>query len=137
MPAGAEARAVIGLDKNTGKELWRAESDSLEALWGTPAVSRVDDARSDIVIGAPYEIWGINPATGKLKWFCNAIESGQFNSSVVVTDSTIFASEGGREGSGSIAVKTGGKGDVTASNVVWTVSDSGRFASPLLYEGRL
>ena len=135
--AGAEARAVVGLDKNTGKELWRAASDNLGNVWGTPAVSKVDDSRTDIVIGAPYEIWGINPATGKLRWFCNALESDQFNSSVVVTDSTIYASEGGRSGGGSIAVKTGGKGDVTASNVAWTGSDSSRFSSPLLYDGRL
>ena len=135
--AGAEARAVVGLDKNTGKELWRSESDSLGSVWGTPAVSKVDDSRTDIVIGAPYEIWGINPATGKLKWFCNALESNQFNSSVLVTDSTIFASEGGRGGGGSIAVKTGGKGDITASNVVWTVSDSSTFSTPLLFEDRL
>ncbi len=135
--AGAEARAVVGLDKNTGKELWRSESDSLGNVWGTPAVSKVDESRTDIVIGAPYEIWGINPATGKLRWFCNALASDSFNSSVVVTDATIYASEGGRSGGGSIAVKTGGKGDVTASNVAWKASDSSRFASPLLYEGRL
>ncbi len=135
VPAGPETRAVVGLDKTTGKELWKAESDNLGNVWGTPCLSKVDDSRTDIVIGAPYEIWGINPETGKLKWYCNAMETDQFNSSVVVADNTIYAVEG--RGGGSIAIKTGGKGDITSSNVVWSGNDSNRFASPLVYEGRI
>ncbi len=135
VPAGPESRAVLGLDKTTGKELWRAESDNLGNVWGTPVVSKVDDTRTDIVLGAPNEIWAINPATGKLKWFCNAMETDQFNSSVVVSDGMIYAIEG-RNG-GSIAVKAGGKGDVSASNVAWSGSDRGRFSTPLVYEGRI
>jgi outer membrane protein assembly factor BamB len=135
VPAGAESRAVIGLDKSTGKELWRSESDNLGNVWGTPIVAKVDDTRTDIVIGAPYEIWGINPATGKLKWYCNAMETDQFNSSVVLADGIIYAVEG--RGGGSIAISSGGKGDVTASNVVWSGNDSNRFATPIVHEGRI
>jgi len=135
VPAGAESRAVVGLDRKTGKELWKAESDNLGNVWGTPSISKVDDTRTDIVIGAPYEIWGINPATGKLRWYCNAMETDQFNSSAVVADGVIYAVEG--RGGGSIAIKAGGKGDVTASNVVWSGNDSNRFATPLISEGRI
>lgn len=135
VPAGPESRAIFGLDKKTGKELWKAESDSLGNVWGTPSVSKIDDTRSDIVIGAPYEIWGINPATGKLKWYCNAMETDQFNSSAVVADGVIYAFEG--RGGGSIAIKAGGKGDVTGTNVVWSGNDSNRFATPIVYEDRI
>jgi outer membrane protein assembly factor BamB len=64
-PPVPESRAVIGLDAATGKELWKAESDFLGSVWGTPALSVVDDSRTDIVIGAPSEIWAINPQSGK------------------------------------------------------------------------
>ncbi|MFN9719614.1 MAG: serine/threonine protein kinase, partial [Planctomycetota bacterium] len=86
-------------------------------------------------IGAPYEIWGINPETGKLKWYCNAMETDQFNSSVVISDNMIYSVEG--RGGGSIAIRTGGKGDVSSSNVVWSGNDSNRFASPLVYDGKI
>ena len=135
VPAGPETRAIVGLDKATGKELWRADSDGLGNVWGTPVLAKIDDELTDVVIGAPNEIWGINPATGKLKWFCEAMATDQFNSSVVVADGMIFAVEG--RGGGSIAIKAGGKGDVTASNVAWSGRDSNRFATPLLYEGRM
>ncbi len=135
VPAGPESRAVVGIDKTTGKELWKSESDGLGNVWGTPAVSKVDETRTDIVIGAPDEIWAINPATGKLKWYCSAMATDQFNSSVVVADNMIYAVEG--RGGGSIAVKAGGKGDVTASNISWSGNDSNRFSTPLVYDGRI
>lgn len=133
--AGPEARAIVGLDKTTGKELWRADSDGLGNVWGTPALAKIDEERTDVVIGAPNEIWGLNPATGKLKWYCEAMATDQFNSSVVVSDGKIFAVEG--RGGGSIAIKAGGKGDITASSVVWSGRDSNRFSTPLIYEGRM
>ena len=87
------------------------------------------------MIGAPNEIWGLNPATGKLKWYCEAMPTDQFNSSVVISDNTIYAVEG--RGGGSIAIKTGGKGDITKTDVVWSGRDSNRFSTPLLFEGRM
>ena len=135
VPAGPETRAIVGLDKTTGKELWKSESDGLGNVWGTPSLSKVDDTRTDIVIGAPDEIWAINPATGKLKWYCTAMATDQFNSSVVVSDGMIYAVEG--RGGGSIAVKAGGKGDVSATNVAWSGNDSNRFSTPLVYDGRM
>jgi hypothetical protein len=135
VPAGAEARAVIGLEAATGRELWKAEGDGLGNVWGTPALSVIDEKRTDVVLGAPYEIWGLNPETGKLRWYCSAMETDQFNSSVLIDGAMIYAVEG--RGGGSIAIRAGGKGDVTASNIAWTGNDSNRFSTPLLYEGRL
>jgi outer membrane protein assembly factor BamB len=133
--AGPESRAIVGLDKASGKELWRADSDGLGNVWGTPALAKLDDERTDIVIGAPDEIWGINPATGKLKWYCEAMATDQFNSSVAISDNVIYAVEG--RGGGSIAIRAGGKGDITKTNVVWTGRDSSRFSTPLIYESRM
>ena len=135
VPAGPESRAVIGYDVESGRELWKAEGDSLGNVWGTPALSVIDEQRTDVVIGAPYEIWGLNPATGKLRWYCTAMETDQFNSSVLIDGGTIYAVEG--RGGGSIAIRAGGKGDVSGSNVVWSGNDSNRFSTPLLYEGRM
>lgn len=133
--AGPESRAVLGLDAATGKELWKAESDLLGNVWGTPALSVVDDSRTDVVIGAPSEIWAINPQSGKLRWYCSAMQTDQFNSSVLVDGSMIYAVEG--RGGGSIAIRGGGRGDVTADHVAWSGNDSNRFSTPLLYNGRL
>jgi outer membrane protein assembly factor BamB len=135
VPAGAEGRALIGLDKKSGKELWRLPSEKLGSVWGTPAIAKVGST-SELVIGAPGEVWGMDPKTGKFGWFCTYLDNGdQFSSSVVVDGETIYAIEG--RGGGSVAVKSGGKDDVTNTKTVWKGRDNGRFASPIVYEGRL
>ncbi len=43
----------------------------------------------------------------------------------------------GARGAGGIAVRAGGKGDVTGSRVVWSARHANRTATPILYQGRL
>ncbi len=133
--AGPERRALVGLDAVTGKQLWEAPSEALGNVWGTPVLAQIDDQRTDVVIGAPFEIWGLNPQTGKLAWYCEAMDTDGFNSSVVVNNGVIYAVEG--RGGGSIALRAGGKGDVTKTNVLWTGRDANRFGTPVVYQDRL
>lgn len=133
--ASAESRALVGLNRETGSEVWRQETDGLTDVWGTPLVSQGPDGRADIVIGVPYEFWGLNPETGKLRWYCDALNTDQFSTSVVESDGVIFGMAG--RGGGSIAVQGGGKGDVSDSNIVWDSNESARFGTPLVYDGRM
>lgn len=135
VPAGAENRAVIAFDKTSGKEVWKAEANSLGNSWSTPVLSKVDDERTDIVIGAPFEIWGLNPENGRLRWYSESTGSDSMNSSVVLDNGVFYAVEG-RSG-GSVAVRAGGKGDVSKSHVVWSGRHRGRFSTPVVHEGRL
>jgi len=133
--AGPEGRAIVGLDAATGEERWAAPSESLGSVWGTPALAVVDDSRTDVVVGAPGEFWGLNPSTGKLRWYASGVGDDGFNTSVVVHDGVAFAVEG--RGGGSMAVKAGGKGDVAGTHIVWSGRDANRFGTPLVYRDRL
>ena len=132
--ASAESSALVGLNKKTGDEVWRQEAEGLTDIWGTPLLAKVD-GRTDLVIGVPYEFWGLNPETGKLRWYSEAMDTDSYNSSVVESEGVIYGIEG--RGGGSAAVKVGGKGDVTDANTVWTGNDSARFGTPLVYDGRI
>lgn len=132
--ASAESRSLVALDKTTGKQLWKQETDGLSNVWGTPVLTKTD-GRTDLVLGVPYEFWGMNPETGKLRWFAQAMDSDQYSSSVVEADGVLYGIEG-RSG-GSVAVRVGGKGDVSESHTVWSGNDTGRFGSPLVVDGRI
>jgi outer membrane protein assembly factor BamB len=133
--ASAESQALIALNKETGEEVWRKEATGFAGLWGTPVLVDVDQQRTELVIGVPWEIWGFDPETGKFLWYCEAMDTDSFCSSVVVGDGVVYAIEG--RGGGSIAVRVGGEDDVTASHVVWTGRHANRISTPLLYDGRL
>lgn len=137
VPALAESRSVYGLDKKTGEQKWVCESKAMDNTWSTPMVVNVDDDRSDIIIGVPDELWAINPKTGKLAWAASGVGGEGFYTSAVQSDGIIYASVGGRSGGGSIAVRKGGKKDITESHVEWNDSTAGSFASPLVYNGHM
>lgn len=133
--ASAESEAIVALDKKTGKEVWREQAEGLGSTWGTPILVGIDDQRTDLVVGVPYEIWGLNPDTGRLRWVCEAMETDSYCSSVVADGDVVYGIEG--RGGGSIAVRAGGKGDVSQSHLVWSGSHTNRIGTPLVNNGRI
>lgn len=133
--ASAESESLVALDGKTGEEVWSQAASGLANVWGTPLLVRVDDDRTDLVLGVPYEIWGFNPDSGKLRWYSEIPAGDQYSSSVVAVQDVVYSIEG--RGGGSAAVRAGGKGDVTKSHTVWSGSDSSRFGTPVVYEGRI
>lgn len=133
--AAEESQAILSLDKATGKELWRQEAGMLELTYSTPRLVKPESGNEELVISVPEEIWSLNPKTGKLNWYAQSPMTGNVSPSVVVDGDKIY-SFGGYRASGSIAVRVGGKKDVTDSNVLWTNRSSSYVATPLLVENR-
>jgi outer membrane protein assembly factor BamB len=131
--ATAESNALIGLDKQTGKELWRYGEEGWNGCWGTPIVVEVD-GRKELVYSAPEQLIALDPATGKLLWRCRGSESTSITSSLVANDGVVYFI--GSRGA-SMAVKAGGEGDVTETNTVWRENLQGSIPSPIYHEGRL
>jgi hypothetical protein len=132
--AGAEAQAVIALDKTTGKEVWKAPAEGLEGCWATPILVDIGDGQQDLVLNAPYEIWGFNPDTGKVRWYCEGVQGGTVCPSIVAKDGIVYAIGGGGGGTqpGAVAVKAGGKGDVNETHVVWRQRVGSYVTSPVI-----
>ena len=133
--AASEGRAVVGLDKKTGKELWKAEGKRLSLSFSTPALVQVGD-RTDLVVAMPGEVWGVNPETGKLRWYTAISPSGNVCPAVVAGDGVAYIT-GGFQTKGSIAIKAGGSGDVSTTNVAWQARTGSYVPTPVLHDGRL
>ena len=84
----------------------------------------------------PEEVWGLDPATGKLRWHATHGLTGNVSPSVVVDGDIVYVF-GGFRSAGSFAIRAGGKGDVTKSHIVWTSRTSSYVATPLVHEGHL
>lgn len=132
--ASEENQALYALDKKTGKEIWKAQAEGLGMTWGTPILVGEGDA-TELAIGVPGEIWGFNPKTGKLKWFAQGMPENSFCASLVTDGSVIYAIDG-RGGEG-VAVRAGGKDDVSTTHTVWRGKAAGRVSTPLVHNGRI
>jgi outer membrane protein assembly factor BamB len=133
--AAAESEALVALNKDTGAEVWRQEATGFSGTWGTPILVDVGEDRVDLVLAVPFEIWGFNPETGKLRWYCEALESDSMCASAIARDGVVYVI-GGRNG-GSIAVRAGGEGDVTETHVLWSGRDRARIGTPIYHDGRI
>ena len=134
--AGGESRSVLALDKLTGRELWQAEADSLDLCFGTPIRVSGGGERTDLVLALPGEIWGMNPDNGKLRWFAETGIDGNVSPSVVAADGVVYGT-GGYPRMGSVAVRAGGKGDVTTTNILWSSQNASYVPTPVVDNGHL
>lgn len=128
--AASEARAVVALDKKTGKEIWKASGKKLSLSFSTPTlVSRGPD--TELVVAMPGETWGLNPQTGKLLWLARIPCGGNVCPAVIPGDGVVYVT-GGFQTRGSTAITVGGKGDVSAKNILWSANTSSYVPTPAL-----
>lgn len=135
--AAEEALTVYGLDLATGEEKWKAEGDALEMAYGTPAIMRGTDGRTDIVLPVPGEIWGLNPANGKLRWYAETDITGNVSPSPVIGGGTVYVF-GGYPRTARTAVRIdGAKGEVPADRQLWDEKNGSYVPTPVLVDGHL
>ena len=88
------------------------------------------------MIAVPLEVWGINPDTGKLRWYATTELDGNICPGAFVRDGIVYVFGGFRR-PGSLAVRAGGKGEVTKTHVLWTSRISTYVPTPIFHEGHL
>lgn len=138
VPAVVESHALIALNTEDGSEVWKQEAEGFGNCWSTPILVDLPGGEQEVVMGVPREIWGLNPDTGELKWHAEGPQSDSMCSSVTAADGVVYAMETGPRGGGSVAVRAGGKDDVTQSNTVWTAANlRNRIGTPIAYNGKL
>jgi len=131
--ACVESDALIAFDKKTGKEAWR--SPGILRAWSTPVLVETADGKKEIVLSTEGTVIGYDPEDGKKLWTCEGIND-YVCPSVVAHDGVVFAI-GGRKEIRSLAVRAGGRGDVTSTHRLWKTANGSKVPSPVYHDGHL
>ena len=135
--AAEESLAVYGLDPKTGKQNWISEGDSLEMAYATPVLMTSKDGRADLVLPVPGEIWGMNPESGKLRWYASTNITGNISPSPVIGNETVYVF-GGYPSLRRCAVKIdGARGEISEKATLWEDNQSTYVPTPVLVDERL
>lgn len=124
---------VLGIDKRTGKDRWKADRGEGRASYSTPLV--VEGAfGAELIVNSTERVDAYDPKTGAFLW--HAGDTTRFAvPTPVFHDGLIYLSRGYRSGP-YMAIKAGGRGDVTAARTVWQVPTGAPYVSSLLhYDG--
>src|SRR5713226_658646 len=143
-----EPAFLTALDKHTGRTVWKKEEKALNSpvfgSWRTPVVVRAG-SRDELImplpgshIGGDGEFKAYDPATGKELWHCAGLGNEIYAMPVVSTAGDLIVGISGHNGP-LLAVRPGGKGDVTTSHRLWREAGKNpqRIGSGVLHEGRL
>lgn len=103
------------------------------AAWGTPVLVTTPDKNQELVLSMQGRVAGFDPDTGKELWSAAGHKS-YVVPSVVVHDGIVYAVGGGGT---SLAIKSGGRGDVTNTHVLWRTGKGSNASSPIYHDGTL
>jgi outer membrane protein assembly factor BamB len=124
-----ERTFLLAMDKKTGKDVWKVEESGGKSgqhgdndwvgSWSTPRLVAVGD-QHQLVMSWPSTLKAYNPLTGDLLWSCGGLTALAYTSPLATSEVVVAMS--GYHGA-ALAVKTGGKGDVTRSHRLWHATE--------------
>jgi outer membrane protein assembly factor BamB len=130
--ANLESRALVGLDKNTGKEIWRAAG--YWGSWSTPMLVQVPNkGRTEVVVSDSKKVLGFDPDTGRELWHVNYDPPPPYVCASLTAHEGVvypFANTG-------LAIRTGGSGDIGGTHVLWRKAIELSLTSPVCFESYL
>jgi outer membrane protein assembly factor BamB len=129
--ASVESGALAAFDKMTGKQVWR--TPGISSAWNTPVLVTAPSKELELLISVQDRLLGLNPDTGKELWRAEGVHR-YVCPSVVSRDSIVYAIGGGHT---SLAVRAGGRGDVTKTHVIWRMSKGSNVSSPVYHDGHV
>lgn len=129
-----ESESVVALDKKTGEEVWRAPG--IKDSWHAPALVTTPEGQTEIVIAMVRAVLGLDPRSGAQLWRADTGINWYMCPTPVTVDGIVY-SIGGRNPNGGLALRAGGRGDVTRSHLVWKVNKGSNVPSPVVHEGHV
>lgn len=131
--ASVESQSLVALDRASGKEAWRAPG--IKEAWNTPVLVDVPGGAPELIVPIMRSLLAFDPKTGKQLWSCDTEITWYMVPSVVAHDGVVYCI-GGRSG-GALAVRAGGRGNVTSSHRLWTGNKGSNVSSPVYHDGHL
>ena len=125
---------LLAVDKRTGKEKWRADRGAGKMSYSTPLVVTGPNG-PEVIVNSSDRVEGYNARTGEALWYFGSTNRFPVPSPLF-HDGIIYMSRGYRS-SPYMAVRPGGKGDISKSHVIWENTTGGPYISSLVHDNGL
>jgi outer membrane protein assembly factor BamB len=132
-----DASYVMRIDKKTGKTVWKVDRPTNAIRespdsYTTPGLLRLGNSTEIVITGGDC-VTGHDPATGKELWRANGLNpdnnpSYRIVASPIIYNDIIYAPTRVKP---LLALKAGGRGDITASHVLWSTPNGPDVPTPV------
>ena len=124
---------LVALDKRTGAVKWKVDKPAGVESYSSPVVI-AGPSGPELIVNSSTGVESFNPSTGASLW--HYPEINRFPIPVAMEDQGVLYLSRGYRSSPYMAIRLGGKGDITGSHVAWRVPTGGPYVSSLIhYQG--
>ncbi len=124
------ASYLLALDAKTGAVRWKVDAPAGVTSYSTPLAVEAA-GRTEVIVNSSVGVSGHDLATGERLW--HVAEDNRFPIPMpLYQDGMIYTSRGYRS-SPFMAIRPGGKGDVSSSHVAWRAPSGAPYISSLVY----
>ena len=121
---------LIALDKRTGSPRWKRDRQPGAHSYSTPVVV-THNGMSRLVLNSSRGVEAFDPATGAPVW--QVLGDNRFPIPMPVQHGDMLYLSRGYRSSPYLAIRLGGRGDVTKTHVVWHTPTGAPYVSSLVY----
>lgn len=124
---------LLALDKRTGAVKWKVDKPAGVESWSSPIVVQAPGG-PELIVNSNAGVEALDPATGKPLW--SYPEVNRFPIPVAMVDGGMLYLSRGYRSSPYMAIRLGGRGDISKTHVAWRVPTGGPYVSSLVhYQG--
>jgi len=99
-------------------------------------VVELPDGGREVVVNLQKRVFAFDPATGEKLWECAGIND-YVVPSVIAHEGIVYVTGGREPNRRCLAIRAGGRGDVTNSRVLWTLEETPKVGTPVYHDGYL
>jgi hypothetical protein len=126
---------IVALDKESGETVWKVPREHKTRSYVTPIIRSID-GRDQMVLSGSKCVVSLDPATGETIWEIDG-PTEQFVASMVFDGERFFLAAGFPTYH-VMAIRPGGRGDVTESHIAWHATNAKCYVpSPVVVENYL
>ncbi len=131
--AFVECGSLVALDRQTGARVWKA--GELKESWNTPLIVRRPNGNDELAVGIAGKVLGFDPRSGDELWSCEG-PHWYIVGSMIAHEGVVYCIAG-KGDEATVAVRTGGRGEVTGSHRLWRAEKGSNVSSPVYHDGYL
>jgi len=118
---------LLAVDKNTGKTIWKTSRSDVTRAWPTPVIWSAD-GKDEIVVSGSGRVKAYDPQDGRELWTVNGLTTW-VTPTPVSAHGLLYVAANGPGGNIIMAIRPGGRGNITNTHVVWRYERAAPYSS--------
>lgn len=124
---------LLAVDKATGRTVWQAPRTGATRSWPTPVVWSAEGG-DQVVVSGSGRVKGYDPKDGRELWTVDGLTTW-VTPTPVTANGLLYVASDGPGGNVVMAIRPGGRGNVTSSHVAWRYDQAAPYSSSPVADG--